>query len=116
MEEEHFGTAPHEVFLFALMWWDKSTKSLRGILCNNSGPATCNVDTYANSTLVWDGTRLVIDLKFPQGDKRMLWHEVFSDFTPTSFTQTGDMGEEGGALKRVVTIHATRIAAAGPSE
>jgi len=37
---------------------------------------------------------------------------VFSDFTPNSFTQTGDMGEAGGPLKRVLIIHATRIAGA----
>lgn len=108
MEEEHFSLPSREVFLFALMWWDKSANKLRGMLCNNSGPQTCNVDTYANSTLSWDGARLVIDLKFPQGNKNMIWHEVFSDFTANSFTQTGDIGEQGGPLKRSVTIHARR--------
>jgi hypothetical protein len=34
---------------------------------------------------------------------------VFCDFTSNSFTQTGDMGEVGGPLKRVLIIHATRI-------
>jgi len=34
----------------------------------------------------------------------MLWHEVISDFTLTSFTKTGDMGEVGGPLSRVVTL------------
>jgi hypothetical protein len=40
----------------------------------------------------------------------MLWHEVWSDITATSFTQTGDVGEVGGALKRAVTIHGTKLA------
>jgi hypothetical protein len=30
-------------------------------------------------------------------------------FTPTSSTQTGDIGEVGGVLKRSITIHATKI-------
>jgi hypothetical protein len=40
----------------------------------------------------------------------MLWHEEFGDITNNSFTQTGDMGEVGGMLKRVVTIHARKVA------
>ena len=51
MEEEHFRGPSGEVYILALHWWDKSTNSLRGMLCNNSGPEACNVDTYLNSTL-----------------------------------------------------------------
>jgi len=110
MEEEHVQAPFGEVFLFALHWWDKSTNSLRGMLCNNSGPATCNVDSYFNSSLKWDGKQLVIEMQFPQGGKKMLWHEVWSEFTANSFTQTADMGEVGGPLKRVVTIQGSKIA------
>jgi hypothetical protein len=39
----------------------------------------------------------------------MLWHEVWSDITATSFKQIGDMGEFGGPLKRAVTIQGTKI-------
>ena len=108
MEEEHVRAPFGEVFLFALQWWDKSTNSLRGMLCNNSGPAACNVDSYFNSSLKWDGKQLIIDMQFPQNGKKMLWHEVWSGITPTSFTQTGDMGEVGGPLKRAVTIHGSK--------
>jgi len=57
----------------------------------------------------WDGKRLVIDLRFLKDGKWMVWHEVWSDITPTSFTQTGDMGEAGKPVRRVVTIQATRV-------
>jgi len=110
MEEEHVRTPRGEVFLLALHWWDKSTNSLRGMLCNNSGPATCNLDSYYNSSLKWDGKQFVIDMEFPQSGKKMMWHEVWSDVSSTSFTQTGDMGEVGGSLKRVVTIRGTKVA------
>lgn len=108
MEEEDIHAPFGEMFVFAIHWWDKSTNSLRGMLCNNSGPAACNVDTYSNSTLKWDGKQLTIDMQFPQKDKKMVWHEVWSNITPTSFTQTGDIGEVGGPLKRAVTIHGTK--------
>jgi hypothetical protein len=42
--------------------------------------------------------------------KKRLPHEVFTDFTANSFTQTGDIGEAGAALNRWITIHATRVA------
>jgi hypothetical protein len=111
MEEERARAPFGEFFVFAIHWWDKSTSSLRGMLCNNSGPAACNVDTYSNSTLKWDGKQLTIDLQFPQHGKKMLWHEVWSDITATSFTQTGDVGEVGGELKRAVTIHGIKLPA-----
>jgi hypothetical protein len=113
MEEERIHVEDRDEFIFALHWWDKSTKSLRGMLCNNSGPAACNVDSYFNSSLKWDGKQLTIDMQFPQNGKKMLWHEVWSDITATSFTQTGDIGEVGGPLKRAVTIHGTKVTETG---
>lgn len=59
--------------------------------------------------LKWNGKQLIIDMEFPENGKKMMWHEVWSDITPTSFTQTGDMGKVGGSLKRVGTIHGTKV-------
>jgi len=115
MEEEHLRGPFGEAFVFAIHWWDKSTNSLRGMLCNNSGPAACNVDSYSNSTLKWDGKQLTIDMQFPEHGKKMLWHEVWFDITSNTFTQTGDVGEAGSALKRAVTIHGTKTAEREPS-
>jgi hypothetical protein len=110
MEEEHVRAPSEEMFLIAFHWWDKTTNKLRGMLCNNSGPAACDFSTYSNSSLNWDGKQLLIELEFPQGDKKMLWHEVWSAITPTSFTQIGEMGEVGGLRKRAVTIQGTKVA------
>jgi len=108
MEEEHVRSPSQEMFLIAFHWWDKTTNSLRGMLCNNSGPAACDFNTYSNSSLNWDGKQLTIEMEFPQNGKKMTWHEVWSGITARSFTQTGDMGEVGGPLKRAVTIHGTK--------
>ena len=40
--------------------------------------------------------------------KKFLFKEVFSDITPTSFTQTLYQGEAGKELKKLLTIHATK--------
>ena len=108
MEEEHVRAPSQEMFLIAFHWWDKTTNNLRGMLCNNSGPAACDFNTYSNSSLNWDGKQLTIDLEFPKGDKKMTWHEVWSGISATSFTQIGEIGEVGGPLKRAVTIHGTK--------
>ena len=108
MEEEHVREPDGEVFLIQLHWWDKTTKSLRGMVCNNSGPAACDFNTYSNSSLNWNGKELTIDMEFPQDGKKMIWHEVWSGITATSFTETGDMGEVGGPLKRTLTGHAVK--------
>lgn len=80
-----------------------------GMLCNNSGPGACDVNSYYNSTLKWNGKQLTIDMKSLRNGKKMLWHEVWSNITAASFTQTGDIGEVGGPLKRAVTIHGTKV-------
>jgi hypothetical protein len=112
LEEEHGNSPSGEFFLLALHWWDNGTHTFKGMLCNNSGASACNVDSYFNSSVKWDGKQLVIDLDFLQAGKKMRWHEIFGDFTPDSFTQTGDIGEMGATLRRFVTIHAKRIAEA----
>jgi len=108
MEEEHVRAPSEEMFLIAFHWWDKAGNRLRGMLCNNSGPAACDFNTYSNSSLKWDGEQLMIDMEFPRGEEKMIWHEVWSGISTNAFTQTGDMGEVGGSLKRAVTIHGTK--------
>jgi hypothetical protein len=73
------------MLLIALHWWDKTTKSLCGMLCNNSGPAACDFNTYSNSSLNWNGKELTIDIGFAQDGKKMIWHEVWSGITATAF-------------------------------
>ena len=109
MEEERIPSEQGVQYVLALHWWDNETHSLKGMLCNNSGSGACNVDSYYRSKLSWDGKQLTVNLVFSQGQKMMLWHEVYKDFTPNSFNQTGDIGEVGGPLQRVVNLHATRV-------
>jgi len=86
MEEEHIASRDGDLYVLALHWWDRSTNTLKGMLCNNAGSGACSVDSFYRSKLNWDGKRLTVDLVFPQGAKMMLWHEEFRDFTATSFT------------------------------
>jgi len=113
LDEEHLPTPEGEVFLLGIIWWDAKTKSFHGMECNNQLPYTCDLKGALNDiTMKWDGKEFTIDeLETSPDGKKTIWHEVWSDITPTSFTQTGDMGVPGGRFNRFLTIHGTRVAA-----
>ena len=112
LDEEHLPTPGGEIFLLGILWWDAKTKSFHGMECNNQLPYTCDLKGALNDiTMKWDGKELTIDeLETSPDGKKTMWHEVWSDITPTSFTQTGDMGAPGGPFNRFSTIHGTRVA------
>ena len=96
LEKEHVTTASGQQFLLLIVWWDDGTRRLRAMRCDNSGAEACDVTSHATSTLSWDGKTLVLDFGFVDGSRPMRWHGVWSHITPTSFTETGDVGEPFG--------------------
>lgn len=111
LEEEQLQTPAQNLLLLGVVWWDGKTREFHGMECNDQNPHACDVKASLNDISIhWDGKQFVIEEQetSPTG-KKSLWHEVFSDITPTSFLQTGDSAEAGGPMKRLLTIHATRI-------
>ncbi len=112
LEEERMSTPAGDIALLGIIWWDAKAKSLRGMECNNQLPYTCDLKGALNDiTMSWDGKQLAIKEWETHDNKKTLWHEVWSDITPTSFTQTGDVEEPGGATTRFFTMHARRMEA-----
>jgi hypothetical protein len=110
-EEEHLPTPGGDAFLLSIIWWEAKTKSLRGMECNNQLSYTCDLKGALNDiTISWDHKQFEIDEIETHDGKKSLWHEVWSDITATSFTQTGDVREPGGQAKRFSPIHGTRLA------
>jgi hypothetical protein len=110
MEEEHNFTPAGEVYITGYMWWDAAKKKFAGMECNSQWPQGCDVESsLSRVALSWDGKQLVVDFKSKDDPAKLEWHEVFSEITPTSFVQTGDIGLPDGSLKRFVTIHARRV-------
>jgi hypothetical protein len=110
MEELHdTSSALGESFLTGFTWWDSTAKRFRGMLCTSNNPHTCDPQGSDRITLQWDGKQLLVDIQYEKDGKKILWHERFFDITPTTFTQTADSGEATTPLKRVLTIHATKV-------
>jgi hypothetical protein len=108
-EQIRFPKKTANAYLLGIIWWDQTTKSLHGMECQNMLPFTCDLKGALNDiTMTWDGNQFVID---EIENKTLLWHEVWSDIKPNSFTQTGEYGPRGGSLKRLFTMQAKRIGA-----
>jgi hypothetical protein len=110
LEEEHLRMPEAEVLLLGIVWWNTETKSFHGMECQNLLPYTCDVKGAQNDiTMNWDGKQFIIDeVETSASGKKSIWHEVWSDITPTSFVQTGEYGDPGGPQKRLFTIHGTK--------
>jgi len=118
LEEEYRAeTPPGPLFGFGIIWWDAS-KGLQHMWCINIYPDGCKMfPAPPQPGPQWDGKRLVLHVESEQGSRKMVFHEVISDITPDSYTQSADIGEAGAPLKRWFTIHATRISTAAlPAE
>jgi len=112
LEEERVSMPAGDLSLLGIIWWDAKAKSLQGMECNNQLPYTCDLKGALNDiTMTWDGKQFTIKEWETHGNKKTLWHEVWSDITPTSYTQTGDVEDPGGPTTRIFTIHATRVEA-----
>jgi hypothetical protein len=113
LEEEHLRMPEADAFLLGIVWWNTATKSFQGMECQNLLPYICDVKGAMNDiAMSWDGKQFVIDeVETSTAGKKSIWHEVWSDITPTSFVQTGEYGDPGGPGKRMFTIHATRTTA-----
>jgi hypothetical protein len=109
MEEAHDFTPNGEVFIVGYIWWDGRQRKLAGIECNSQWSQGCDAESsLSRVSLSWDGKEFVIDFRSKEDPRRIVWHEVFSQITPTSFVQTGDVGQPDGTFKRLVTIRARR--------
>lgn len=105
IEEFHSKEPTGEASGLGLAWWDEKAKGYRAVWCDSSDPGGCVVmSRLAN----WEGDQFVLGDEFERMGKRFSFKEVFSDLTPTSFTQTLYQGEPGGELKAFMTIRATR--------
>lgn len=109
LEEEHLQMPKGDVFLLGVVWWNAQTTRMNGMECQNLLAYTCDVKGSLNDiTMSWDGKQFAISEWETHNGKKTQWHEVWSDITATSFTQTGDSIEPDGSQKRLFTIHATK--------
>lgn len=110
LEDERLPTPEGDIFLLGIIWWDNRTQRLQGMECNNQFPFTCDLKSALNDiTMTWDGRQFAIEEAETHNGKKTGWHEVWSDITAKSFTQTGEIEEPDGSRNRFFTIHAKKV-------
>ena len=110
LEQEHIPSPYGDTFLMGVIWWDRARNQLGGIECNSYLPATCDLTgAMKDVTISWDGRKFQIDELETHNGQRTVWHEYWTDITPESFTQTGDVTQPDGTTTRFMTIHGKRV-------
>jgi hypothetical protein len=110
IEQEHIPSPFGDTFLLGLIWWDGTQKRLGGMECNSYLPVTCDLKGGLNDiTITWDGKKFQIDEIETHDGRRTVWHESWTDITPDSFLQSGDVTAPDGTTKRFMTVHGKRV-------
>jgi hypothetical protein len=110
IEQEHVPMPGGYADLLGLIWWDSRASHFSGMECNSQLPYTCDVKGSLNDiTVSWDGKKFQIDEIETHGDKHYVWHESWSNITPNSFEQNGDVTLPDGSSQRFMTVKATRV-------
>jgi len=105
IEEYHSSGAEGEVSGLGIFWPSKGPLTMRVLWCESANANGCGV---MKGGAKWEGNQVVIEDESELGGKKMIFREVFSAISRSSFTQTLYEGESAGDLKKVVTISATR--------
>jgi hypothetical protein len=109
IEEEQIPTPAGQGYLLGIIWWDSKLKSLKGMECNNQLPSTCDLQgALTDITIKWDEKSFEIEEIENENGKKTTWHEVWSNITPTSFVQTGDVTQPDGSTTRFMTIQGNK--------
>jgi hypothetical protein len=110
VEQEHIPSSSGDTFLMGVIWWDNTGKRLGGMECNSDLPMTCDLKGgLSDITVSWDGRKFQIDELETHNGRRTVWHEYWTDITPDSFTQTGDVTQPDGTTSRFLTVHGRRV-------
>jgi hypothetical protein len=105
IEEIHLKENTGEISGLGVAWWDQKGRGYKAIWCDSENSTGCVLMAHLAK---WEGDQFVLRDEFERNGKKFSFKEVFSEITPTSFTQTLYQGEAGKELKRLLTIHATR--------
>ena len=107
IEENHMKATDGESYDYAAVWWNGKTQKYQGIWCADINDEGCN-----GFAAKLEGNQVVMTGEWELNGKRRAWREAFAPTSSTSLTQTLEIGEPGGELKRVTAINATSVSEA----
>jgi hypothetical protein len=107
IEEYHGEGAGGKSWGIGTIWWDAMARGFRIVWCDSFAlDAGCRVLSEPGK---WDGNAFVATDVHEASGKPVFEMEVWSNFTPNSFSQTLYVGDSRDKLKRFMTIQAKRV-------
>ncbi len=95
-----------------VIWWDPKAGAYTGVWCDNSTPTGCEV----GGATKWEGDNMMVGtMDTEMMGKKTHIKGTYTNITPDSFTYTMELSQDGGPMKKVMTVDYTRAAAA-PAE
>lgn len=106
IEEYHSKGDAGDSSGIGIIWWDAEAERFSFVWCDSyTVDRGCRVSSQSGS---WEGNSYVQTDEHTVSGKRLFEREVWSNFTPNSFTQTLYVGDAPERVKRFVTIEAKR--------
>jgi len=112
MEEFQSRVGDREFSGLGIIWWDTLAQGYQVVWCGVANPRGCVI---MSKLAHWENGNFVIGDEYERDGRRVVYREVFSDFTHESFSQTIYEAEPKAELKRTLTIHATKISNPPPT-
>jgi hypothetical protein len=107
IEEYHSEGAGGKSWGIGTIWWDAEAQGFHFVWCDSFAlDHGCRVSSQLGK---WIGNDYVAPDVHEVSGKRVFEKEVWSDFTPNSFSQTLYTGDASDKLKRFLTIKAKRV-------
>jgi hypothetical protein len=114
IEEYHAQGAGGKSWGTGVYWWDEQAQGFRFVWCDSLAiDAGCRVSSELGN---WNGDTFVVTDFHGASGKPVFEKEVWSSFTPDSFSQTLFVGYSRDSLKLYMTIKAKRVIQRGPSQ
>jgi hypothetical protein len=107
IEEYHSEGAGGKSWGIGTIWWDAEAQGFHFVWCDSFAlDKGCRVSSQLGK---WIGNNYVATDAHEVSGKQVFEKEVWSDFTPNSFSQTLYTGDASDKLQRFLTIKAKRI-------
>jgi len=108
IEEYHSEGDAGTSWGIGIIWWDQKAHGFHFLWCDSYAlDQACLVSSKASN---WHDNEYVETDEHKVSGKRVFEKEVWSDFTPNSFTQALYVGDAPAKVKRFLTIKAKRVA------
>jgi hypothetical protein len=112
IEEYHSEGTVGKSWGIGMIWWDVQDQGFHFVWCDSYAlDRGCRASPQLGK---WEGSDYVQTDQHEESGKLVFEKEVWSDFTPNSYSQTLFTGEAPDKLKRFMTIKAKRLSKPQP--